>query len=241
MPLTFKTIDDVEITGKRVLIRVDMNCSVDPETGRIIDDSRIVAVLPTLKELSSAKVVLMAHQGRPGSDDFISLQQHAQILKNYGINTSFVDDIFGDKAKHAIQNVQIGEMTRFNGINLHKDSQTISITADGEQIVSIQSQQIGLISASIDDPEAAIAAVNSAIEFISSYRGSLGSNMEALESASNALYSKAENVLESASRIADLDVAAANVSMAADQVLVDQACSVQAHSQTIAQIAHMLL
>ncbi|NHI83275.1 MAG: phosphoglycerate kinase [Candidatus Thorarchaeota archaeon] len=110
MSLPFKTIDDVEIAGKRILLRVDMNCSVDPETKIILDDSRIVALLPTLRELSSAKVVLMAHQGRPGSDDFISLQQHTQILKNYGINASFVDDIFGDKAKNAIRNVQVGEV-----------------------------------------------------------------------------------------------------------------------------------
>jgi phosphoglycerate kinase len=110
LSLSFKTLDDIEIAGKRILLRVDMNCSVDPETREITDDSRIVAVLPTLKELSSAKTVLMAHQGRPGSDDFISLEQHAKILKKYGINASFVDDIFGEKAKKAIQNVQVGEV-----------------------------------------------------------------------------------------------------------------------------------
>ena len=44
----------------------------------------------------------MAHQGRPGSDDFISLEQHTEILRNIGFNATFVDDIFGEKAKEAI-------------------------------------------------------------------------------------------------------------------------------------------
>ena len=110
MNLTFKTLDDVDVKGKRVLIRVDMNCSVDPETKKITDISRIEAIQQTLRELSSSKVVLMAHQGRPGSDDFLSLEQHTQALRDLGFNASFVDDIFGDKAKNAISEVKDGEI-----------------------------------------------------------------------------------------------------------------------------------
>jgi phosphoglycerate kinase len=110
MNLTFKTLDDVDLVGKRVLIRVDMNCSVDPETKQITDISRIEAVQETLQELQPSKVVLMAHQGRPGSDDFISLEQHTKVLKNLGFNASFVDDIFGQKAKEAISHVKDGEI-----------------------------------------------------------------------------------------------------------------------------------
>ncbi|MFW9956338.1 MAG: phosphoglycerate kinase [Candidatus Thorarchaeota archaeon] len=108
--LPFKTLDDVEYEGKRVLIRVDINCSVDPETKVITNDSRIQAMTPTLRELSKSKVVLMAHQGRPGSDDFISLEQHTEILNKLGFNARFVDDIFGEKAKTAIKHVQVGEI-----------------------------------------------------------------------------------------------------------------------------------
>jgi len=110
LDLAFKTLDDVDYAGKRVLIRVDMNCSVDPETKRITDDSRIIAILPTLRELSKSKTVLLAHQGRPGSDDFISLEQHTEIMKNHGLDASYVDDIFGEKAKQAIQQVEVGEV-----------------------------------------------------------------------------------------------------------------------------------
>jgi phosphoglycerate kinase len=110
LKLTFKTLDDVDYKGKRVLLRVDINCSIDPETKLITDSSRIDGILETLNELSESKVVLMAHQGRPGSDDFISLEQHTEILKKDGFNATFVDDIFGEKAKEAIKKVQIGEI-----------------------------------------------------------------------------------------------------------------------------------
>jgi len=110
LKLTFKTLDDVDYKGKRVLVRVDINCSVDPDTKIITDSSRIDGILETLKELSESRVVLMAHQGRPGSDDFISLEQHTEILKKHGFKATFVDDIFGEKAKRAIDKVQIGEI-----------------------------------------------------------------------------------------------------------------------------------
>lgn len=110
MQFGFKTLDDIDYIGKRVLLRIDMNCSVDPKTKRITDFSRIEAVRPTLEELSKSKVVLIAHQGSPGSDDFISLEQHTEIIKDMGFNASFVDDIFGQKAKEAIKRVKIGEI-----------------------------------------------------------------------------------------------------------------------------------
>jgi phosphoglycerate kinase len=107
---SFKTLDDVKFVGKKILLRVDLNSSVDPKTKKITDYSRIEAVRPTLDELSKSKVVLMAHQGSPGSDDFISLEQHTEIIRDMGFNAIFVDDIFGQKAKKAIGRVQIGEI-----------------------------------------------------------------------------------------------------------------------------------
>jgi phosphoglycerate kinase len=110
LQFNFKTLDDVDYIGKRVLVRVDINCSVDPETKMITDSSRIDGILDTLNDLSQSKVVLMAHQGRPGSDDFISLEQHTEIMKKLGLNATFVDDIFGNKAKDAIRKVKDGEI-----------------------------------------------------------------------------------------------------------------------------------
>jgi phosphoglycerate kinase len=116
--LSFKTLDDVEVAGKRVLIRVDINCSVDPDTKKITDDSRIIASLPTLQELSKSKVALLAHQGRPGSSDFISLKQHTERMKELGLKATFVDDIFGDKAKAAIKNLNDGEIVVLENVRM---------------------------------------------------------------------------------------------------------------------------
>ncbi len=109
LTLPFKTLSDVEYAGKRVLVRADLNCSLDPKTKEILDDSRIVATLPTLKELTKSKVVVMAHQGRPGDEDFTSLEKHVEVMKKKGLRASFVDDIFGKKAKDAIKKVKVGE------------------------------------------------------------------------------------------------------------------------------------
>jgi phosphoglycerate kinase len=116
--LPFKTLDDVEYEGKRVLIRVDINCSLDPETKIITNDSRIMAMTPTLRELSKSKVVMMAHQGRPGSNDFISLEQHTEILRKLGFNARFVDDIFGEDAKMAIMTVEVGEILVLQNVRM---------------------------------------------------------------------------------------------------------------------------
>ncbi len=106
----FKTLDDVDVNGKRVLLRLDINCSVDPESKELTDTSRIEAAEPTLEYLRNSSVVVLAHQGRPGSDDFISLEQHTRVLRQLGFNATFVDDIFGEKAKNAIARTKPGEV-----------------------------------------------------------------------------------------------------------------------------------
>lgn len=106
----FKTLDDVEVRKKRVLLRLDINCSVDPETKKLTDTSRIEAARPTLEDLAESSVTVLAHQGRPGSDDFISLEQHTEKIRQMGFKAEFVDDIFGEKAKKAIKNTNPGEI-----------------------------------------------------------------------------------------------------------------------------------
>lgn len=112
--LGIKTLDDVEVGGKTVGVRVDFNSPVDPNTGKLLDDTRIrIHGETTIKELveKRARVVILAHQGRKGEKDFISLQQHAERLSNIlGIDVKFVDDIFGEKARSAIKNLGEGEV-----------------------------------------------------------------------------------------------------------------------------------
>jgi phosphoglycerate kinase len=110
----YLTLDDVKVKDKVVLVRVDFNSPVDPESGKVLDDARIRAHGEiTIKELAEkgAKVVILAHQGRKGDPDFIPLKQHAEILsKVLGNPVKYVDDVFGERAKNAIKNLKSGEV-----------------------------------------------------------------------------------------------------------------------------------
>ncbi len=68
---SFLTLDDADLIGKTVLVRVDVNSPLNPETNEFLDDSRLRAIMPTLRRLGSSKVVLLAHQSRPGKYDFV--------------------------------------------------------------------------------------------------------------------------------------------------------------------------
>lgn len=112
--LGIKTLDDVEVSGRTVGVRVDFNSPVDPSTKKLLDDSRIRAhAETTLKELvlKKAKVVVISHQGRKGDPDFTSLKEHSERLaKLLPTRVSFVDDIFGEKAVKSILSLKEGEV-----------------------------------------------------------------------------------------------------------------------------------
>ena len=110
----YLTLDDVKVKDKVVLVRVDFNSEVDPETKKVTGDVRIRAHgETTIKELAEkgAKVVVLAHQGRRGDPDFIPLKQHAEILgKILKRPVQYVDDVYGEKAKNAIKSLKSGEI-----------------------------------------------------------------------------------------------------------------------------------
>jgi len=122
MSLDFLTLDDVETAGKRVFLRVDINSPIDPATKRIIDDARIKAVAPTLKDLAGAGVVVGAHQSRPGKYDFTSLEPHVRVLQMYVDRpVRFVDDVIGPKALRAIEEVKPGEILVLDNLRFCKE------------------------------------------------------------------------------------------------------------------------
>jgi len=110
----FLTLDDVEVKEKTVLVRVDFNSPVDPETRKVLEDARIRAhAETTIKELAEkgAKIVILAHQGRKGDQDFVPLKQHAEILsKILRKPVKYVDDLYGERAKAAIKSLRSGEI-----------------------------------------------------------------------------------------------------------------------------------
>jgi phosphoglycerate kinase len=110
----YKTLDDFDVKNKVVLLRVDFNSEIDPETKNVTSDVRIKAhAESTIKELAEkgAKTVILAHQGRKGDPDYTPLKQHAEILsKILNCPVQYVDDLFGEKAKAAIKNLKGGEI-----------------------------------------------------------------------------------------------------------------------------------
>ena len=108
------TMNDLSLKEKKVLVRVDFNSPVDPKKMEILDDTRIRAHAKTLKELievHNSSVVVMSHQGRPGTSDFISLEPHAKRLSEI-LNTEvhFIDDIIGPAARNEIEKLKNGEI-----------------------------------------------------------------------------------------------------------------------------------
>ncbi len=108
--MKYFTMDNFNLRGKTVFVRVDVNAPLDPSTGTILDYSRFEAHRRTLKELRNSKVVILAHQSRPGKMDYVSLKPHAEVFTRIlGRKVKHVTDLFGDAAISAIENMRQGE------------------------------------------------------------------------------------------------------------------------------------
>ncbi len=124
MSLDFNTIDDFNMEGKTVILRVDINSPVDPNTGYILDDTRIRMHAETIREISdkNSKIVILAHQSRPGKQDFTTLEQHAkslsQILKK---PVNYVDDIFGSNARGIISRMNDGDIIILENVRFYSE------------------------------------------------------------------------------------------------------------------------
>ncbi|HEX9846037.1 MAG TPA: phosphoglycerate kinase, partial [Candidatus Nitrosotenuis sp.] len=105
------TLADFDLKGKTVLLRVDMNCPIDPQTGQISGAKRIEEVTETINALNDAKVVVVSHQGRVGNTDYIGMSEHAKILeKLLGKKIKYVEDVIGALAQEEIKKMKAGEI-----------------------------------------------------------------------------------------------------------------------------------
>jgi phosphoglycerate kinase len=117
----FLTIDDFDTDGKTILVRVDLNSPMDPQ-GNILDDMRIRSHIATLKDLENSKVVLLAHQSRPGKKDFTTMKPHAHLMsKHLGRQVTYVDDIFGTYAKTQIASMEDGDVIMLENVRFYSE------------------------------------------------------------------------------------------------------------------------
>lgn len=113
------TLDDFDLKGKTVFLRVDMNCPIDPDTMEISGTKRIEEAIETLKSLKEAKVVVASHQGRVGNKDYTGMNNHAKVLeKLMGKKIKYVEDVIGSAAQNEIKNLKNGEILLLDNLRL---------------------------------------------------------------------------------------------------------------------------
>lgn len=136
-----KTIDDIQVAGKRVLVRCDFN--VPMKDGKITNDKRIVAALPTIKKLiaDGGKVILCSHLGKPknGPEAKFSLAPVAERLSEYlGKTVVFADDdtVVGEQAKAAVAAMQDGDVVLLQNTRFRKE-ETKNIETFSQELASL--------------------------------------------------------------------------------------------------------
>ena len=120
--MQFRTIDDLDVRGKRVLVREDLNAPM--KDGAIADATRIDAAIPTLKALSDrgARVIVLSHLGRPDglANPKFSLRPIAPALaQRLNRPVAFADDCIGDKARAAVDALHDGDIVLLENVRFH--------------------------------------------------------------------------------------------------------------------------
>lgn len=121
-----KTIRDVDVTGRRALVRVDFNAPQD-KNGNITDDTKLRASLPTIQYLTEhkAKIIICTHLGRPkGPDPALSAKPASEVLaKLLGRPVKFVNDCIGPEAEAAAMALSEGEVLMLENVRFHADEE----------------------------------------------------------------------------------------------------------------------
>src|SRR3954447_14219555 len=121
----FRTLDEADLRGKRVLLRLDLN--VPTENGQVTDATRLERVAPTVREIADkgGKVVLLSHFGRPkGRDPKDSLKPVAAAVADVLARpVAFAEDCIGDKAQAAVNAMRPGDILCLENTRFHKEEE----------------------------------------------------------------------------------------------------------------------
>jgi phosphoglycerate kinase len=130
-----KTVDSINFSGKKALVRVDFNVPLDKQTLTITDDARIRAAIPTIKKIlgDGGSVILMSHLGRPlkklKEDGSLDVQKHTlqhvvqRVAELTGVNVQFAADCIGDDAKAKAANLKPGEILLLENLRFYKEEE----------------------------------------------------------------------------------------------------------------------
>lgn len=120
-----KTVRDIDVTGKKVLVRVDFNVPLNDKKD-VTDDTRIVAAIPTIEYLimKRAKIILCSHLGRPDGEfnpKFSLAPVAARLKKLLDCKITFAKDVIGESAKAAVDALGEGEIVLLENLRFHKE------------------------------------------------------------------------------------------------------------------------
>ena len=126
--MTKQTVRDIDVSGKKVLVRVDFNVNIDEKNGKITDDSRIRAALPTINYLieNKAKIILCSHMGRPGGKVVENLrlrvvaERLSELLGKPVISTN---DCVGPEAEIEADGLDDGELLLLENLRFHPEEE----------------------------------------------------------------------------------------------------------------------
>lgn len=111
--IKMRSIDELDFSGKWVLLRPDINSPIDPVTKKIVNDNRIKATIPTIRDIldKGARLAIIAHQGDTlDYHNLIPMKEHAEKLSQYlGREVKYIDDVCGPAAQEAVKALQPGE------------------------------------------------------------------------------------------------------------------------------------
>ena len=115
----YYTMDDLDFYNRTVLLRVDVNSPLDPESEAILDDARFRSHAKTISELKDAKVVILAHQSRPTKKDFTTLEAHGKKFQEIlDRPVEYVEDVIGRYAREKIRKMKRGDILLLENVRI---------------------------------------------------------------------------------------------------------------------------
>ena len=136
------TLDDFDLKGKTIFLRVDMNCPIDPNTMEISGTRRIEEATETINAIKDSKLVVASHQGRVGNKDYTGMKKHAEVLEKL-LNRKIknIEDVIGTTAQNEIKNLKDGDILLLDNLRLCAEENYEFSSTDAAKTIMVQRLQ----------------------------------------------------------------------------------------------------
>ncbi len=133
------TLEDLDLDDKRIFLRVDINTPIHPETGELMEQTRLEEAAITIRDLHKSKVVVGSHQGRVARPDYVGMEKHAKILSRLlGQNVPYLEDVFGPTATRTIDRMMSGEIVLLDNLRFAAEENHEYSPGDAQKTFFIQ-------------------------------------------------------------------------------------------------------